>query len=90
VAVTFDLPTNLEQELRGQLADLDGQAREALLVAMYRTGRLSHVALCQALGLDRLEAEELLHKHNVTEDLGTVDDYLAEVRSLQALREPRG
>ena len=82
MAVTFQLPSDLEQGLRH---DLDAAAKEALLVTLYRQGRLSHFALSQALGLDRWETEDLLSKHHVTEDLGTLDDYLADAQTLEQL-----
>lgn len=86
MAVTFQLPSDLEQNLRHDLQDIDAEAKEAFLVALYRRGTLSQVALSQALGLDRFETEEVLHKHNVTEDLGTVEDYLSDARTLEKLR----
>ncbi len=86
MAVTFELPADVEENLRHQLPDLDAQARETFLVALYRQGRLSHLALSQALGLDRFETEEVLHKHSVTEDLGTLEEHLAEVRAVEELR----
>jgi len=36
MAVTFQLPTDLEDELRSELLDLDAVAKEALLVSLYR------------------------------------------------------
>ncbi len=89
MAVVFQLPAELECSLRHDLADLDSQAKEAFLVSMYRQGKLSHVALSEAMGLDRFETEDVLHKHNVTEDLGTVEDILAEVRTVEELRASR-
>jgi predicted HTH domain antitoxin len=89
MAVNFQLPGDLEQNLRHDFKDLDGEAKEALLVALYRRGKLSQHALSRALGLDRLETEEVLHKHNVTEDLGTVEEHLAELRSVEELRASR-
>lgn len=86
MAVSFQLPTDLEHELRGELRDLDAEAKEALLVSLYRQGKLSHFALSKALGLDRFETEGVLRKHNVTEDLGTVEDYLADAATLAKLR----
>ncbi|HEX8914482.1 MAG TPA: UPF0175 family protein [Humisphaera sp.] len=86
MAVSFQLPPNLERELRDERRDLDAEAREALLVSLYRQGRLSHAAVSKALGLDRLETEDVLRKHNVTEDLGTVEDYLADAATLAELR----
>jgi predicted HTH domain antitoxin len=89
MAVNFQLPMDLEQTLRHDLKDLDAEAKEALLVALYRQGKLSHHALSEALGLDRFETEDVLRKHNVTEDLGTVEEHLAEVRSIEELRAGR-
>ena len=86
MAISFQLPPDLEQNLRHDLNDLEGEAKEAFLVTLYRQGRLSHLALSQALSLDRFEAEELLHKHKVTEDLGTLEDYLKDAGTLEKLR----
>ena len=86
MAVSFQLPTDLEHELRIGMRDLDAEAKEALLVSLYRQRKLSHLALSRALGLDRFETEDVLRKHNVTEDLGTVDDYLSDAAMLAKLR----
>ena len=86
MAVSFQLPADLEHELRRGLPDLDAEAKEALLVSLYRRGKLSHLALSKALGLDRFETEDVLRKHNVTEDLGTVEDYLSDAATLEKLR----
>ena len=87
MAVSFQLPTDLEHELRSRLRDLDAEAKEALLVALYRQRKLSHLALSKALGLDRFETEDVLRKHKVTEDLGTVEDYLSDAATLANLRK---
>ncbi len=86
MAVSFQLPTALEHELRTDLRDLDAEAKEALLVSLYRQGKLSHLALSNALGFDRLETEDVLRKHTVTEDLGTVEDYLSDALTLANIR----
>ena len=86
MAVSFQLPTDLEHDLRLELRDLDAEAREALLVSLYRRGKLSHHALSKALGLDRFDTEDVLRKHNVVEDLGTVDDYLSDAATIAKLR----
>jgi len=90
MAVSFELPSELEHDLRHEVQDLDAEAKEALLVALYRRGKLTHVLLGELLGLDRFQTEDVLHKHNVTEDLGTVDDYLADARKLEKLRKIGG
>ena len=71
MAVTFDLPQEMEQSLRRELGDLDQVAKEAALVALYRQDRITAFELSQALNLSRLETEALLKRHNVTEDLPT-------------------
>ena len=86
MAVHFQLPVDLEHELRADVRDLDAEAKEALLVSMYRQGKLSHLALSRALAVDRLETEEVLRKHHVTEDLGTVEDYLSDAAALARRR----
>lgn len=86
MAVSFQLPKDLEHDLRTDLLDLDAEAKEALLVSLYRRGKLSHFALAKALGLDRFETEDVLRRHNITEDLGTVEDYLSDAATLAKLR----
>jgi predicted HTH domain antitoxin len=87
MAVTFQLPADVEQRLRDQKMDLESEAKESFLVDLYRQGNLTHLALSQALGLDRLETEDVLHKHHVTEDLGMLEDYLQDVQTLENLRK---
>ena len=89
MTVTFDISSDLEQQLRRDLPNLDAAAKEAFLVSLYRQRKLTHHQLAQALGLDRFETEDVLHRHNVTEDLGTAEDVLAEVRALEKLRAGR-
>jgi len=85
MAVTFDLPTDIEQNLRHVLGDLDGAAKEAALVELYRQDTLTQHELSIALGLTRLETEAVLKKHNVTEDLATAEEYDAALLRLRAM-----
>jgi hypothetical protein len=89
MVVSFQLPQELERNLQTDSCDFSAEAKEAFLVALYRRGRLSHLALSQALGLGRLETEEVLRKHNVTEDLGTVEEYLQDAQKLEELRNSK-
>ena len=85
MSVSFELPIELEQQLRHEMADLDHVAKEAALVELYRREKITHHELATALGLDRFETEELLKRHNVTEDLITLaefDEQLASIRKL--------
>ena len=87
MTVSFELSSDLEKSLRRDLRDLNAEAKEAFLVDLYRRGKLSHLALSGALNLDRFETEEILHKHKVVEDLGTVEEYLDDARALEQLRK---
>lgn len=75
MAVTIELPADIEQKLRQQSPDLNSVAKEAMLVELYRQDKLSHFELAQALRLDRFETEAVLKKHNVIEDLPTDEEY---------------
>ena len=85
MAVSFQLPTDLERQLREVLLDLDKVAKEAALVELYRQGRLSHHELATALGLGRLELDGVLKEHGVTEDSITVEEFDEQVASLRRL-----
>jgi len=82
--VTFELPAQIELQLRGECADFDAVVKEAALVELYRQGQLSHHQLAVALELDRFGVNELLKRHHVTEDLLTGEDL---GRQLAALRK---
>jgi energy-converting hydrogenase A subunit M len=85
MAVSFQLPTEIEKNLRQDLANLDEAAKEATLVEMYRQQKLSQHELALAMGLTRLEAEALLKKHNVTEDLPSAKEYDAALSRLRKM-----
>lgn len=85
MAVTFDLPPELEESLRREIGDLDAIAKEAALVELYRRDRVGARELGEALGLNRLEVDEVLKRHHVTEDLPTYREICDEVESLDRL-----
>jgi hypothetical protein len=84
MTVTFDLPNNLEQDLRRQLGDLNQAAKEAALVELYRQDELSQHELSEALGISRLEVEAVLKRHNVIEDLPNMQEYDEAIAYLRA------
>lgn len=63
MAVTFQLPNEIETTLRRQLANLDQAAKEALLVEMYRQNNISHQQLASALGLSHAQTDDLVRRH---------------------------
>lgn len=83
--VTIQLPPEVEQRLRAESADLDGEAKEAMLVELYRQDKLSRHELSQALNLNRFETDGVLKKHRVTEDLPTCEEIEQDLRHLRQL-----
>ena len=77
MTVQFELPNNIENALRGQ--STDPQPRNSPRNRFWSNYFARTKSLCyelsQALSLSRMETDELLNKHHVTEDLGTVEDY---------------
>jgi len=83
--ITFRLPEAVEQHLREEFADLDQAAKEAALVELYRQGKITHFELAQALGHSRCQADDLLKRHGVTEDLLTREEHGEQVAGLRKL-----
>ena len=86
MAIRFDLPDQLEAQLRAQIEDLDRAAKEALLVDLYRQERITHRQLGEILGLTRFETDGLLKEHGVMLEL-SLDELEGE---LTTLRDARG
>ncbi len=85
MSISFDLPASVEDQLRRELVDLDVVAKEAVLVALYRQGRITHHQLGLSLGLERHETDGLLKSHNVTEDLPRAEELAEEIATLRRL-----
>jgi hypothetical protein len=66
MTIQFKIPHNIEQELGGNGANVDGEAQEAFLVELHRRDRITHYQLAEALGLSRLETEGVLKQHSVS------------------------
>jgi hypothetical protein len=64
--INFEIPKDLKQQLRTEGADLNGRAREAFLVDLYRDDQITHHQLAEASGLSRLETEGVLKRHQVS------------------------
>ncbi len=85
MAVTVELPADVEQKLRQHSPDLESEAKEAMLVELYRQDRLTHYELSLALGLDRFETDGVLKRHKVTEALPTAEELEEDLRHLRQL-----
>ncbi len=66
MTISFEIPPEIAQELRGDGADLGREAKEAFLVEIYRRDRIAHHQLAEALGLDRYEMDGVLKRHKVS------------------------
>ena len=73
MAISIDLPADLEQSLRRQVDYLDRAAKESLLVDLYRQHQLTEAQLAKALGLSRVEVDGLLKRHEVFLDQSLED-----------------
>jgi predicted HTH domain antitoxin len=87
MAVTIDLPKDIEASLRKGFDDFDAAMKEAALVELYRQGKISPRELSEAMGISRLERDAVLKKHNVTEDLPTAAEIAQDVENLRRLLE---
>jgi predicted HTH domain antitoxin len=83
MSVRFELPQDLEHELRARGVDPDREARELYLVELYREDWITHHQLAQALGLDRLETEAVLKRHQVSSGV-TAEEMQAQAAALRA------
>jgi len=85
MAITIDLPVDLEATLRHDVENLDGSAKEAVLADLYRRGVITQAQLAGALGISRLQADAVLKGHQVYYDF-TVEEIAAESGALEKLR----
>lgn len=85
MAITFELPPMIERQLRGEWADFDAVAKEAALVELYRQAKFTHHQLATALGLDRFAVDELLKRHQVTEDFLSAEALGSQIATLRKL-----
>jgi hypothetical protein len=74
MAISFELPHDIEQQVCINSADLNDMAREALLVELYREQKITQHQLGRALGLDDYETDGVLKRYGVGYDL-TLEEF---------------
>jgi len=84
VAVTFELPSEVERHLQGALGDLGQAAKQALLIDAYRHGQISIGGLAKTLGKGVSEAEQWLADHGVPQNYD-LEAYRADMRTIERL-----
>lgn len=89
MVVTIQLLQTLEDSLRQSLPNLDEQAKEIDLATLFREGKLTHHEFTTAMGVTRYEADGILKRHHVTEDLMTPEEFEEERAALSIPPKPR-
>lgn len=89
MAVTIVLPRNLEHSPRQSPANLNEQAKEILLVAIYREGELTQHEFATAMEVTRHQADGIMKRYEVTEHLMTHEEFEAERAALLDPPNPR-
>jgi predicted HTH domain antitoxin len=87
MGINIELPSEIEARLRAELGDVASAGKEAMLVELYREGKISHGDLAEALGLSRYEADGVLKRHGVTEDLLTSEELAEQLSRLRKLMD---
>ena len=88
MAVTIQLPADVEQRLRTEFADLDAEAKETLALDLFRRERISHCELSKVLGLDRFQTDAFLKRHSVLEGSLTMQDLDEQSQTLDRVLGP--
>jgi len=83
--ISFEIPKEIEEEVSTNGADLSGRARELFLVDLYRNREISQHQLAEALGMTRVEADDVLKRHGVWLEI-TPEEVAAQAASLREAR----
>ncbi|MDG3008443.1 hypothetical protein [Paludisphaera mucosa] len=69
MTISFEIPQDIERELRSGAGDLNRDAKEVYLMEQFRRAKLSHRQLQDALGLSFQETEEILKRRGLGQDV---------------------
>ncbi len=85
MSISFEIPQDIEQELRANDLDMNREAKEAYLVNLYCEDRISHRQLGEALGLSRYETDGVLKRYKVSPNV-TAEEMRAQATALKDAR----
>jgi hypothetical protein len=74
--ISFEIPLEIEQQIRTNGVDLDRDAKEVYLMEQYRQAKISHRQLEEALDLSFHETEQLLKQRGMGQDVD-IDEFEA-------------
>ena len=83
--ISFEIPQEIEEELRTNGVDMNRQAKEAYLVNLYREERITHRQLAKALELSRYETDGVLKRYKVSPNV-TAQEMRAQAAALKDAR----
>jgi len=69
MTIRFEIPQEIEQQIRTDGVDLDRDAKEVYLMEQYRQAKITHRQLEEALDLSFHETERLLKQRGMGQDL---------------------
>jgi hypothetical protein len=69
MTISFEIPQDIEQQIRANRVDLDRDAKEVYLMEQYRQAKITHRQLEAALDLSFHETEQLLKQRGMGQDL---------------------
>jgi Uncharacterised protein family (UPF0175) len=73
MTISFEIPPEIEHQIRTNGIDLGREARDAYLLELYRQDRISHAQLRDALKVSFHEAEKLIKEHGAGHDIPIVE-----------------
>jgi predicted HTH domain antitoxin len=86
MATVLDVPTDVQEHLEREWPDAPRRAMEAVVVAGYRDGILSHGRVGEILGLEPVDVDALLVRNNAFLDYDD-DDLASDVAASRALSD---
>ena len=86
MTISFEIPTEIEQQIRTNGVDPNREAKEVYLMEQYRQAKITHRQLQEALSLSFHETEHLLKQRGMGQDqdieeFGAGRDLLKKVRA---------
>jgi uncharacterized protein UPF0175 len=76
MTIAFEIPHDIEQQIRTSGADLNRDAKEVYLMEQYRQAKITHRQLEEALNLSFHETELLLKQRGLGQDFD-IEDFKA-------------
>jgi Uncharacterised protein family (UPF0175) len=85
MAITFEVPHHIEEQIRTDCADLNRDAKQVYLMEQYRQGKITYRQLEEALGLGFHKTEQILKQRGLGRDLD-IEEFEKEPAILREVR----